>query len=280
MASNRVFTRQVMLSTDLRDNSLKFAEHYGRTDKHSTGLRELDEYLWGGYGRHEDWEMLVLHGAYKSGKTTVALNMLRGAIEAGTRVGIFPLEEGPERLNYRLALALDDPNLEGNWQRQVRWLPKRKRGERRYKLAEVLDEMQEWYTDPVWGVDIILVDHMQFMYDSALPDGDVTQWVAQTQFVQDLNALLDEVKKTAILVSQENRQGEVAGSIGIPRAATKLMGVSRIDGEPSVLSIKLEPSRGTPPRAYGIRLEQRDERLYVDGEQCAQFKREIGDALL
>jgi len=266
---DKPFSSELLLWGDLREGALRAKETYGRTDRHSTGIKSLDDYLYGGFGRTDNWEVFVIHGAYKVGKSTIGLNMLRGAIEDGTKVGLFILEDDLDTTAYRLALAMDDPEMldkrlnDGT----VRFLPRKKKGRNRWSLEEMLQELEKWFTDPVYGVEIIFLDHLQFMFDNAETNHDYGQWAAQNTFMHDLNDLMDRVKKTIVIISQENRDKQIAGSIGVPRAATKMVGIDVVKGEPTVRLIQLEPGRNTPSRETPFRVEILNTRMYPDALQ-------------
>lgn len=270
--AGKPFSKELVFASDFIAQAKKVKETYGTTDRHQTGLPELDKYLFGGYGREDNWEIVVLHGGYKVGKSTIGLNMLVGAIKAGTKVGIFALEDDLPNVTYRLALALDDPGMQSKWLSNVRYLPRKTYGRNRWTLQEALEEIENWFTDPIHGVEIILLDHINFLFDAAESNHDYGQWAAQNTFMHDLNDVMDKVKKTIIIVSQQNREKQIAGSIGIPRAASKLIGVSPIEGE-GKLAIQLEPSRHTPKRDYVFVAEVRNGRIYASREQPSVSKR-------
>lgn len=268
------FSSELLFWGDLREQALKVNKSYGRTDRYRTGLPELDNYLFGGYGRNGNYEIVVVHGNYKVGKSTIGINMLRGAIEDGVKVGMFVLEDDLETTAYRMAMAIQDPKMVSQriHDGTVRFLPRKKNGRNRWTLDDMLAEIEKWFTEPQYGVDIIFLDHIQFMFDNAENNHDYGQWAAQNTFMHDLNDLMDRVRKTIIIISQENREGNIAGSIGIPRAASKLIGIGRIDGEPDIRSIKLEPSRHTPEREYVFRVKIRNGRMFTDDNQPSASK--------
>src|SRR5688572_3805725 len=107
------FSKRVVYAKDYIELALKAKETFGRTDRHSTGVRALDDYLFGGYGRRDNWEILVLHGPYGLGKSTIALNFLAAPILAGAKVGIMALEDDPATVVLRLGMALNDAKLVG-----------------------------------------------------------------------------------------------------------------------------------------------------------------------
>lgn len=262
------FGRELIYPGDFKEEAQAAQAHWGRSDRHQTGVEGLDDYLYGGYGMVDGYDIVVLHGSYKVGKSTIGLNMLTGAIKAGAKVGIFALEDAFRDVTYRLSLAMDDPNMEGDWLRSgnVRYLPKRRKNKGRWSLQDMIDEIERWYVDD--GFDIIYLDHIQFMFDNAESNHDYGQWAAQNTFMHDLNELMDRVKKTIIVISQENREKQIAGSIGIPRAATKLIAVGRPESMPSHMrAIKLEPGRHTPERDYVFNVEVRNGKVYPSHEQ-------------
>lgn len=278
MTKKRPFSSELLFWGDLREDALRARSTYGVTNRYRTGNSELDRYLFGGFGRTGNYEIMVLHGNYKVGKSTVGINMLRGAIEDGVKIGMFVLEDDLDTTAYRMAMAIDDPKMvhERINDNTVRFLPRKKGGRNRWALSDMLAEIEKWFTDPKYGVEIIFLDHIQFMFDNAENNHDYGQWAAQNTFMHDLNDLMDRVRKTIIIISQENREGNIAGSIGIPRAASKLIRVSRIEHEPDteIRAIQLEPSRHTPERGYVFRVRIRNGRMAPDTNQPEAVRNE------
>lgn len=268
------FSKRLVYAHDYLDAALEAKKHFGVTDRHSTGLRDLDEYLFGGYGRQDNWEILVLHGPYGLGKSTIAVNFLAAPILAGTNVGIMALEDDPTTVVLRLGMALNDEKLVGNAikSKHIRLLPEESL-ERNWTLDELLKEIEDWFTDPKNGVDIILLDHLQFAFDAADLQHERSEWAAQSVFMRNLNSLMKRVNKTIILVSQQNRAGDVAGSIGIPRGATKMIGIGRIKGESIKRTLRLDKTRNTPERDAVFVVELVNSRIYTSEDQPGEVKK-------
>ena len=276
MKIQKGFSKEVIYAGQYLDGARKKKEDIGRTDRYSTGIPNLDEYLFGGYGRKNGWEILILHGSYKTGKSTVALQFLADPIRKGTRVGIMALEDDPEDVVLRLCIALDDFSLSGKYliKNTVRFLPEESM-ERSWSLADLADEIENWFTDPMYGVDIVLLDHLQFAFDAA--EGSDKRWEAEARFIRQINAVMKKLHrqgkpKTLILVSQENRAGEIAGSMAMPRAASKLIRVSRADGAPHLRQITLEAGRSTAERAYPYLVEMMNMKVSDTKEQIGTSK--------
>src|SRR5688572_3530420 len=119
------FSNRIVYAREYIDEARKAQKNWGKTNRYSTGLAGLDEYLYGGYGKHDSWEIIVVHGTYGVGKSTIALNFLADPIRKGVKVGIMALEDDPGEMVMRLALVLDDPKLTGDLitSDQIRLMP-------------------------------------------------------------------------------------------------------------------------------------------------------------
>jgi KaiC/GvpD/RAD55 family RecA-like ATPase len=268
------FSNRIVYARDYISDAKKAKTNWGTTNRYSTGLSELDEYLWGGYGKEDGWEIIVIHGAYGLGKSTVALNFLAQPIRQGISVGIMALEDDPSEVVMRLGLALEDAEMIGEAinSDRIRLMPQESM-EKTWTLKELSIEIEKWFTDSKQGVDILLLDHLQFAFDSADLKDERSEWAAQAIFMRELNALMKRVRKTILLVSQENRQGEVAGSIGIPRAASKMIGIKKIPTETGKLGLWLTKTRSTPPRDYCHVIELNNSRMHSATDQPTIAKR-------
>jgi KaiC/GvpD/RAD55 family RecA-like ATPase len=63
----------------------------------------LDDYLKGGYGRRDGYEIVLLYGPTGVGKSTVALNFLAAPIRDGTKIGLLVLEDDMADVSNRFS---------------------------------------------------------------------------------------------------------------------------------------------------------------------------------
>lgn len=251
-------TRQIVTLDDYNDRALELMKGYGVTDQYSTSSSELDDYLQGGYGKDKSYEIVVLFGDTGIGKSTVALNMLKEPIKAGKKVGLFILEDDVADANVKLRFILGDEfdkHVTGN--DNIHVLPDTAL-DGAWVLEDLIQAMRTWFEER--DTDIILLDHLQFAFESADSIKGENEWLRQRVFMRKLVPMVRELQKTVILVShitpkaKNTGNAQIAGSGGIPQAATKTIEVyKQEDGE---MFMRLWKSRhtATPNEAIGINL--------------------------
>lgn len=239
--------RQVHLG-DFFEEAQRIRGAYGKTELYSTGHSGLNDYLGGGFGREDNYEIVLLYGPTGVGKSTVALNLITPAIEDGKKVGLLILEDEMVDVSLRLAHILPkDKYLEANQSGLVLCLPPDALV-KSWKLDDLLEYIEGWFINQ--GVDIILLDHLQFAFEGAESIKGENEWTAQRVFMQKLNFLMKRAKKTIILVSHVNKASgsrgmdKIVGSGAISQAATKVIEVSE-DKVPDTIRLNLQKSRFT-----------------------------------
>lgn len=200
----------------------------GRTDVYPTGIDYLDEYLNGGIGKAEDFEIVVVFGEVKQGKSAFAMNLLAGPIKQGKTVGMFMFEEryeaikakmekivGPEIINHNNRIFTHNAEQEYMW-----------------TLDDLSRAIDKWFDK----CDVILVDHLQAVFEEAsILRGD-NQWNVQKVFLNRIRRIMAREKnkgKAIILVSHVSKgQGQygsnrIQGTHGIKEYCTKSLEVFR-----------------------------------------------------
>lgn len=222
-------TKQVVYIGDFLEKAKLLKGSFGRTDLYSTGHSELDKYLGGGFGRQDGYEVVLLYGATGIGKSTVALNFLAEAIKQGKKVGLLILEDDMADVSNRLEGVLGPKYYARmNASQNVLCLPEDALT-KSWKLDDLLKYIEDWFD---LGVELILLDHLQFAFESAEMIRGENEYIAQRVFMQKLNQLMKRVKKTIILVSHVNKANgakgmdKIVGSGAIAQAATKVIEVA------------------------------------------------------
>lgn len=221
----------------------------GNKPLYSSGCVGVDEYLFGGFGMPVDYEMVLIYGETGIGKSTVALNFLRWPIQSGVKIGIIALEDKNSNVSDKLSILCEDPEMQASCWRdgQIRLFPQEAK-QRSWSLDELLIEMEDWFKT---GIKIILLDHLQFAFDSADSIKGETEIVAQRVFMKKLNILVTRCNGTVIVVSHINKGSEkglskVQGSHAIVEIPTKVVEVSLTDG--GQMQLWLKKTRWTPKR--------------------------------
>lgn len=239
-------TREIVLARDFKDEAEKLRANFGLTNRFSTGAPGLDEYLGGGFGRPDGYEIVVLFGQTKIGKSTVALNFVADAIRKGKRVGVMNLEDDGPDVFLRLSRIVGKEATEQKiLQGDTVHLMAPDASMQAWKLPELIELIEDWFM--VRNLDLILLDHLTFAFDNA-EFGKEGEYQAQRAFMRQLNAMIRRVKKTIILVSHVNKSAnskgvnQIVGSGGIAAAGTKLLELYKDGG---VLHLQEHGSRFT-----------------------------------
>lgn len=242
-----VLTKQLTYIGDFYEEAQLLRKTYGSTTLFSTGHQTLDDYLGGGFGRPGGYEIVLLYGPTGVGKSTVALNFLAPAICKGTKTGLLVLEDDMADVNLRLSQILTPTEYRAmNQDNTVRCLPKDALM-RSWSLDDLLQYIEDWFNE---GIELILLDHLQFAFESAEMAKQENEYIAQRVFMQKLNQMMKRVKKTIILVSHVNKANgakgmdKVVGSGAIVQAATKVIEIKE-DSVDDTIQLNMRKSRFT-----------------------------------
>lgn len=252
-------SKQIAYIGDFYEKAREISASWGTTDLYSTGQDVLDDYLYGGFGRKNGYEIVLLYGPTGVGKSTVGLNFLAPAILDAKKVGLLVLEDDMADVSNRMAqIFTSDEYLAMNSANNVRCLPE---GEltKSWSLNDLLKYIEDWFAD---GIELILLDHLQFAFENAEMAKSENEYIAQRVFMQKLNQLMKQSKKTIILISHVNKRAgakgmdQIVGSSAISQAATKVISVLEEKGSADTIRLELQKSRFTkkPGYYYAMRL--------------------------
>lgn len=198
----------------------------GRTDVFQVGVDYVDEYLEGGYGKRGDFEIVVVMGEVKQGKSTFAMNMLAGPIKAGKTVGMFMFEEKYEAIKAKMKKIVGPEYIEGN----DKIFTHNADQDHLWTLLNLVDVIEQWFT----VCDVILVDHLQAVFESAAVLRGDDQWNVQKVFMNRLRRIMakkENESKAIILISHISKNAQakgankIQGTHGINEYATKVLEV-------------------------------------------------------
>lgn len=256
-------TKQLVYIGDFLEEANKLRGNYGKTELYSTGQSVVDDYLGGGYGREDGYEVVLLFGPTGVGKSTVALNFIARPIIENVKVGLLVLEDDMADVSIRLSQILNEEQYERmNIEQNVRCLPQDALV-RSWSLADLLEYIESWFED---GVELILLDHLQFAFEGATAIKGENEYIAQRIFMQQLNQLMKRVKKTIILVSHINKahgakgMNQIVGSGAIAQASTKVIEIAEDDMD-DVLQLNLRKSRFTKKPGFEYLMKMVDSKL-------------------
>jgi len=249
---------------DFADEAKKLRATWGSTRLYRAApTPKFNEYLGGGYGRQDGYEIVLLYGDTGVGKSTVGLNFLQDPIEKGDKVGLLVLEDAGADVFIRLSNIL---GVEGTKKYimesdNIHFMPQEDLV-KSWNLDDLLKLIEEWFVDR--KIDVIFLDHLQFAFEGAESIKGENEYISQRIFMQKLNQLMKKMNKTIILISHVNKQAgakgmaKIVGSGSIAQAGTKVIEVEEDkDMGVGALRIWLRKSRFTarPGTYYSMRLK-------------------------
>lgn len=257
-------SKRIVYLKDFAAEAEKLRKSWGSTRLYSTGHDKLDDYLGGGFGRPDGYEIVLMYGDTGIGKSTVGLNFLKNPIEDGYKVGLLVLEDDGADVFIRLSNILGPIGskkyiMEGDG---IHFMPQEDLV-KSWNLEDLLDMVEDWFVER--KLDIIFLDHLQFAFEGAESIRGENEYIAQRIFMQKLNQLMKRVKKTIILISHVNKahgakgMNKIVGSGSIAQAGTKVIEVSEGEGEDG-LHLFLRKTRFTKKRTYEYHM------LLLDGQ--------------
>jgi KaiC/GvpD/RAD55 family RecA-like ATPase len=273
-----IIGRQIVYLADFDEDAEFLGKSYGVTDRYSFNEEGLDKYFYGGWGKKNDYEIILLYGDTGIGKSTFALNMMRDPILKGERVGLLILEDSGASINLKLNKMIGKSNL-SKFRNNIHFTPDDVvNGSKLWGLNDLLELIDEWFTER--KLDVILLDHLQFAFESAIGIKGENEYVSQRVFVRKLNYLIRKHNKTIILVSHINKNnqskglGKIIGSGGIAGAATKAIEISRDPKIEDQMHVTLTKTRHTPSRFHD-RVFMFDDKQNVVAWDSAHKKMEL-----
>lgn len=258
-------SKRIVYLRDFAGEAIKLEKTWGRTSMYTTGDKGLDNYLGGGYGRQDGYEIVLLYGDTGIGKSTIGLNLLKSPIEFGKKVGLLVLEDDGADVFLRLRDILGTSGMEKYVMQgdSIHFMPQEDLV-KSWNLEDLLALIEEWFTDR--ELDVIFLDHLQFAFEGAESIKGENEYTSQRIFMQKLNQLMKRIKKTIILVSHINKaigikgMGKIVGSGAIAQAATKVIEVSDSDMDFCV-EIYMRKSRFTPKKNHNFVMKLKDGQL-------------------
>lgn len=278
---------EIVYLSDFNEDADKALETWGVTDLYSTNSPDIDGYIGGGYGRKAGYEIVVLFGDTGIGKSTFALNMLYSPVQAGKRVGLLILEDSGSDVNAKMTTMFGRDFINEH-KKQLLFTPKQMTdGSKVWNLDQLLDQIESWFTD--LDVEVILLDHLQFAFESAISLKGDNEYIAQRVFVRKINAIMTKlaekgVSKTIILVNHVNKNttakgmGKIVGSAAIAGSATKVMEVY-VDG--TYKAVRLWKSRftATPSFSHAFQFDVRQRLAGANNESYHEEERNAPEPL-
>lgn len=275
----------------------------GVSDRYSTSISTLDEYLNGGYGRENLYELVLISSAPKQLKTTLALMMLIEPLKQKVPM-YWMLAEMSYGETMNMIRAFFYPNVE-----EADRIIKEAIECGALKIADkktlatisttddLLTEMKLAHAN---GAELFYADPLNYLTKRVARKTNSNTWDVDADFIDKAKLYLEEQRLTAIFVVHNAKQFNLhheegmAGSGDLPRIATKTI-ETRIEGRftytekdggpklvAQLLSVELWAARGQQswrnfpyllkvvnnPDHKGIRLEELTGEDYANPSCC------------
>lgn len=255
-------SKRIVYLRDFAAEADKLKATWGKTTLYSSGDTLLDNYLGGGFGRPDGYEIVLMYGDTGIGKSTVALNFLKPAIEANKKIGFLVLEDDGPDVYLRMQNILPRETMKKYVfeSDNLHFMPQEDLV-KSWNLDDLLALIEDWFTTR--DLDLILLDHLQFAFEGAESIKGENEYIAQRIFMQKLNQLMKRVKKTIILISHVNKtgtakgMGKIVGSGAIAQAGTKIIEISD-DQMEDTIRLYMRKSRFTPRREYHFAMKLKE----------------------
>lgn len=239
----------------LLEEAKKDMGSWGTTDLYSTGDKIFDEYLGGGYGRKDGYEILTIFGDTGMNKSTLATTMILDPASKGTQVAYFALEDDPKDVVKRILVQCgDDEEKLDRVLQNVLFMPEND--------GYTLDMMAKAIEDIFNIADIVVVDPLQFIFEASVAEKGETEFNRQRLFMRQMNNIMKHTNKTLIIVSHTSKGGggkdakrgldKIIGSSAVAQVSTKVLEIDRKDD--GVQGVRLWKTRFTPYRFTGVQV--------------------------
>lgn len=207
-----------------------------KTDKYSFGDAMIDEYCGGGWGRHDAYGIVCVFGGTGMNKSTLVSQMAISPALKGDKVAYLALEDEIEDVVARMDKQMDAQSGLQNEQKfkeammNIHFFPEN----HGYSLSELVKTCKELFV----VYDVVIIDPIQFVFESSIIERGETEWNRQRVFVNELQAVVKEAKKTLVFVSHTNKsaynkkeeisaEGQMQGAGALPQICTKIIQISR-----------------------------------------------------
>lgn len=255
------------------------------TNEHSTGDPLIDEYLGGGYGRPNAYEIVMVFGDTGVNKSTFTTQMILNPAINGKRVAMFALEDDVvdvySRIRRQSAVfgnsKFDDPlSLMRQVSKNIMVAP----DSDGYTLEAMATEIEGLFR---MGTDIVVVDPLQFVFEASVVEKTETEFNRQRLFMRQINNMMKRVaretnsSKTIILVSHTNKGrydsplDNIMGSGANKQVPTKIIQVYR--DEIGCKFIRLHKTRFTQHRFGPHPVELDTETMTFRTSSCPNDRR-------
>lgn len=264
-----------------------------KTDKYSTGLPLLDEYLGGGYGIEGAGEVVLIHSTSKTFKSTFSMQLMKDPLERGVKVGWIILEGGlwrairnlkqlyaPHSFATREGGSADYSDYEALAPKlpALVFAMTEEMQQNDFSMDEVISWMGKARVEH--GIDLFLIDPIGYLSDYS-SDWNTPDYKKESRFMKSLINFADTTASTVVCL-QHNikasegslhpsyRESAIGGSQSFSKSPTKVIemrGEGWLYGDPSAgRCVSLEMYMARDVRDWRLQPVLLDVNFHKDGK--------------
>lgn len=258
-----IYNTELKNGDDYLVEARKVAGARGVTDLYSFGDRLMDEYMGGGWGRSNGYELICIFGDTGQNKSTLLSQMVITAAARGAQVAYMALEDEMYDVINRIDVQISVPGKPDDEEKL------------KHRVLDNIDFTVEndGYTLNILGDvienlfcthDVVVIDPIQFVFEASVADRAEAEYNRQRVFMRRLNNIMKKTGKTLIFVSHTNKSGnakeradagmmKIQGSGALQQICSKVIEIGRSpDG---VKILRLWKSRFTAYRRIGLQVQ-------------------------
>lgn len=258
----QIYNTELKNALDYLEEARSSVGSRGVTDLYSFGDGLIDEYMGGGWGRCNGYELLCLFGNTGCNKSTFLSQMVITAAARGAEVAYMALEDEMYDVINRIDTQIS--------------VPGRPDDEEKLK-KDILDKIDfsvenDGYTLDVLGNaienlfcthDVVVIDPIQFVFEASIVEKPDSEYSRQRVFMRRLNNIMKKTGKTLVFVSHTNKttskggdyddgMGRIQGSGALQQICTKVIEINRT--QEGLRSLRLLKTRFTRHRRSPIQI--------------------------
>lgn len=251
-----------------REEIEKALLYSGRTDLYHFIDSRLDEFFFGGFGSQHAFTFYIVTGKTNAGKSMFVQNMIAGIVASGKRWAYLVLEDSRVDTFARLQKIVGKDEL----LKSDKIIETEEDVQDLYTVNDALDHIE--YLFDVENCDVVIVDHLQFLFESIDEDKKHDTNFTQRYLMRKINKIVKTRGKTLICVSHVNKGSEkdnnpldlVIGSSALVQAATNVI---YIKNDEDGIRVQMPKSRYTKRRLASEEIHiQYDQNLRVSVDDC------------
>ena len=256
----------------LEEEARKRDEMNAKGCKYSFGDKVIDDYIGGGWGRYDAYDMICIFGGTGMNKSTLVSQMAISPALHGDHVAYLALEDEMVDVYNRMKRQMNPTGIKSNEEfnkvmQNVHFMGNNSG----YYLSSMVNTVEALFNN----YDVIIMDPVQFVFEASIYEKGESEFNRQRIFMQQLHDVVTKAKKPLVFVSHTNKSayskhadmdelGQMMGSIGLPQICSKIIRIHR--DKDGFRTISFPKARFTQERhtPLSVSLDKNSLRIYFD----------------